>query len=101
MTDKQVHLTENEAIQIAKNIEDIAKNIEESSKRLDTTTETLINGASGAEIDGLKVYGKKLIDCIGTLAISALDVGSKIGEFIVAIVREDEEAARKIKESMN
>jgi hypothetical protein len=47
------------------------------------------------------VYGKKLIDCIGTLAISALDVGRKIGEFIVAIVREDEEAARKIKESMN
>ena len=38
---------------------------------------------------------------VGTLAISALDVGRKIGEFIVAIVREDEEAARKIKESMN
>ena len=42
MTDKQVHLTENEAIKKKKNIEDIAKNIEESSKRLDTTTETLL-----------------------------------------------------------
>ncbi len=101
MVNKQVHLTEDEAKQIAKNIEDIGKSIQESSKRLDTTTDILISGAAGAEVDGLRIFGKKLINSIGDLAISALDMGRKIGEFIVAIIREDEEAAQKIKDSIN
>lgn len=96
-----VHLTEDDAKMIANNIQNIAKSIEESSKILDTTTETLISGAAGAEVDGLRVFGKKLINTIGDLAISALEMGGKIWDFIDAMIKEDEEAAKKIKDSIN
>lgn len=101
MAYKNVHLTESEANDIAKRISDIGKSVENSGKSIDDTMTYLIENSKGEEIDLLRDLGKKLIVAIGELAVSALDMGIKIGEYIKAMINNDRDAAQKIKDSIN
>lgn len=100
MADKNAHITELEALSVASNIQRIARSIEQSSNDLNTTTDTLISGALGEEIEAMKDVGKKLIKAIGVLSIGAFDMGYKIGEYINAMIANDKEAASRIKNSL-
>ena len=101
MADKNVHLTESDANNIANSIKTIAQGISDSVKILDDTTNTLISGAKGQEIDYFRDQGKRLINAVGDLATCAIDIGVKIGDYIKAMVNNDREAAQKIRDGFN
>lgn len=98
--DKTAHLTDTEAKQMAKNIKEIGTKIEMSNKEVDAATDFLINGAKGEEINQFKENGKKLLKAVGSLAICCFDVGYAIGTYINDMIRNDKEAAQKVKNSL-
>lgn len=99
--DKTARLTDTEAKQMAKSIQDIGNNIEMSNKAVDAATDILINGAKGEEIDQFKENGKKLLKAVGSLAICCFDIGYAIGTYINDMIANDKDAAQKVKDSLS
>ena len=98
--DTKAHLTDIEAKQMAKKISEIGKDIDLSNKAVDAATDVLINGAKGQEIDEFKENGKKLLKAVGSLAICCIDIGYAIGTYINDMIRNDKDAAQKVKNSL-
>lgn len=93
-------LTTGEVREISDNIKHISDDIKETMGNVNDIMTELTGVSEGGSIDNAKIAVVQLNDLCLTLAACIMNIGLKIGDYLVAMINRDQEAAETLRNSI-
>lgn len=93
-------LTTKEVREASKNIEQISKDITETMNEVYKTMTILTGESEGGVIKETTTAVQQLDELCKTLVACIMDIGIKIGDYLMAMINHDQEAANTLRNSI-
>lgn len=93
-------LTTSEVRAISADIEQIGKDIDSTMKSVKSIMDTLTGQSEGSLIEQTAAAVQQLFELCATLVACIMNIGLKIGDYLMAMISRDQEAASTLRTSI-